>query len=84
MLFRSILADEPTGNLDSPSARSFCGILKQMNEEVGRTILMVSHDPVIAAYASTVHILKDGRFVDTFDTRHDPAFISERYLKTMK
>ena len=79
-----ILADEPTGNLDSPTARSFCGILKQMNEEAGCTILMVSHDPVIAAYATSVHILKDGRFVDTFDTRHDPALISERYLKTME
>ena len=79
-----ILADEPTGNLDSPAARSFCGILKQMNEEEGRTILVVSHDPVIAAYAASVHILKDGRFVDTFETRHDPAFISGRYLKTME
>lgn len=79
-----ILADEPTGNLDSPAARSFCGLLERMNREEGRTILMVSHDPVIAAFAASVHILKDGCFVDSFATRHDPAFISERYLKTME
>ena len=79
-----ILADEPTGNLDSPAARSFCAVLQRMNEEEGRTILMVSHDPVIAAYASSVHILKDGRFVDAFETQHDPARISDRYLKTME
>ena len=79
-----VLADEPTGNLDSPAGRAFCGLLRQMNEEEGCTILMVSHDPVVAATAKRVHLLKDGRFVDCFETGHDAARVASRYLETMK
>ena len=78
-----VLADEPTGNLDSPAGRAFCELLRTMNEAQGCTILMVSHDPVVAATARRAHLLKDGRFVDAFDTNHDPAFVSVRYLKAM-
>jgi len=79
-----VLADEPTGNLDSPAGRAFCELLRRMNEEEGCTILMVSHDPVVAAAAKRVHLLKDGRFVDCFETGHDAARVSARYLETMK
>jgi len=79
-----VLADEPTGNLDSPAGRAFCELLREMNDEVGCTILMVSHDPVVAAAAKRVHLLKDGRFVDTFETEHDAARVSDRYLETMR
>ena len=79
-----VLADEPTGNLDSPAGRAFCDLLRKMNEEEGCTILMVSHDPVVAATAQRVHLLKDGRFVDSFDTEHDAVRVSNRYLETMK
>jgi len=79
-----VLADEPTGNLDSPAGRAFCGLLRKMNEEDGCTILMVSHDPVVAAAAKRVHLMKDGRFVDCFNTRNDAALVSSRYLETMK
>ncbi len=79
-----VLADEPTGNLDSPAGRAFCELLRKMNEEDGCTILMVSHDPVVAAAAKRVHLLKDGRFVDCFDTGHDAALVSARYLQIMK
>jgi putative ABC transport system ATP-binding protein len=79
-----VLADEPTGNLDSPAGRAFCELLREMNDEVGCTILMVSHDPVVAAAAKRVHLLKDGRFVDTFETGHDAARVSDRYLETMR
>jgi len=78
-----VLADEPTGNLDSPAGRAFCELLRKMNEEEGCTILMVSHDPVVAAAAKRVHLLSDGRFVDCFDTNHDAARVSSRYLETM-
>ena len=78
-----VLADEPTGNLDSPAGRAFCELLRKMNEEDGCTILLVSHDPVVAAAAKRVHLLKDGRFVDCFDTNHDAALVSSRYLETM-
>jgi putative ABC transport system ATP-binding protein len=76
-----VLADEPTGNLDSPAGRAFCDVLRTMNAEQGCTILMVSHDPVVAATAQRVYLLKDGRFVDDFDTGHDPARVAERYLE---
>ena len=79
-----VLADEPTGNLDSPAGRAFCELLRKMNEEEGCTILMVSHDTVVAAAAKRVHLLKDGRFVDCFETNHDAALVAARYLETMK
>ena len=78
-----VLADEPTGNLDSPAGRAFCDLLRSMNAEQGCTILMVSHDPVVAATAKRVHLLKDGQFVGDFDTNHDAAFVSSRYLEAM-
>jgi putative ABC transport system ATP-binding protein len=59
-----ILADEPTGNLDSRAGDEIAGLLKQISEQWGRTILMVTHDPRIAAYADRIVFLKDGRIVD--------------------
>lgn len=79
-----VLADEPTGNLDSPTGRAFCDLLRQMNAEYGCTILLVSHDPVVAANARRVHLLKDGRFVEVFDTCQDASLVAERYLQTMR
>lgn len=79
-----VLADEPTGNLDSPAGRAFCNLLRTMNEEEGCTILMVSHDPVVAATAKRVHLLKDGHFVDCFETQHGASRVASRYLETMK
>ena len=79
-----VLADEPTGNLDSPAAHDFCELLKRINRETSCTILMVTHDPVVAASAQCVHLLRDGRFAGHFDTEDSPALVSERYLAAMK
>lgn len=79
-----MLADEPTGNLDFPAAHEFCAILKKLNQETGCAILIVTHDPVIAAYAGNIHILRDGRFMDSFATNGDSALVSSRYLAAMK
>jgi putative ABC transport system ATP-binding protein len=58
-----LLADEPTGNLDSDNSAAVLGVIKDLNERTGQTILMITHDPEAAAYASrTVHI-RDGRIV---------------------
>ena len=62
-----VLADEPTGNLDSRSADEIATLLRQIADEWKRTILMVTHDPRIAAYADRIIFLKDGTIVD--DTR---------------
>lgn len=56
-----ILADEPSGALDSANARVLMESLDQLNRQEGATILMVTHDAVTASYASRVIFLKDGR-----------------------
>jgi len=58
-----LLADEPTGNLDSKSSQEVMKIFKELNEE-GLTIIMVTHDPEIAKFAQKIKIIKDGVFVE--------------------
>ena len=55
-----ILADEPTGNLDSHSTQEILGILKELHGE-GRTVILITHDNEIAAQAKRVIKIKDGR-----------------------
>ncbi|MEK4627265.1 MAG: ABC transporter ATP-binding protein [Solibacillus sp.] len=57
-----ILADEPTGNLDSNSSREVLELLGKMNKENGATIMMVTHDPIAASYCDRVIFIKDGEF----------------------
>lgn len=78
-----ILADEPTGNLDSPAAAEFCATLTRLNRELGAAILLISHDPQVAAAADVVHILRDGQIRGAFETGHDPAAVSANYLERM-
>jgi putative ABC transport system ATP-binding protein len=59
-----VLADEPTGNLDSKSATEIATLLRQVASEWGRSVLMVTHDPRIAAYAQRLVLMKDGKIVD--------------------
>ena len=55
-----ILADEPTGNLDSTTARQIMNILKELNQENGITIILVTHEKEVAAYGSRLIQMKDG------------------------
>ena len=57
-----ILADEPTGNLDSNASREVLELLSTMNEEKQATIIMVTHDPIAASYCDRVLFIKDGEF----------------------
>lgn len=57
-----VLADEPTGNLDSKSAEDVMTLFTQLNKEKETTTLMVTHDPVCASYASRVIFIRDGQF----------------------
>ncbi|EGG43569.1 MULTISPECIES: ABC transporter ATP-binding protein [Streptomyces] len=59
-----IFGDEPTGNLDSRSGAEVLGFLRNSVREMGQTVVMVTHDPVAAAYADRVVFLADGRIVD--------------------
>ncbi|MFF3817980.1 ABC transporter ATP-binding protein [Streptomyces bluensis] len=60
---RVIFADEPTGALDTRSAREVLGLLRDAVRAHGRTVVMVTHDPVAASYADSVVFLADGRLV---------------------
>ncbi|MEG0260944.1 MAG: ABC transporter ATP-binding protein [Lysinibacillus sp.] len=57
-----ILADEPTGNLDSNSSRDVLELLSKVNKEKKTTIIMVTHDPIAASYCDRVLFIKDGEF----------------------
>lgn len=58
-----LLADEPTGNLDSENSANVLGILRDLNHTIGQTILMITHNPEAAAFADRVIEMKDGRVV---------------------
>ena len=58
-----ILADEPTGNLDAASAQEVLTILSRLNKEFGKTIVMVTHDPHAARFASRVRHLEKGELL---------------------
>lgn len=66
-----VLADEPTGSLDSANGQTLCRVLRDLCEESGRTIVVVTHEPAVAAWAKRVVILKDGRNLTEF---HNVAF----------
>jgi putative ABC transport system ATP-binding protein len=59
-----LLADEPTGNLDTENSKAVLGILRDLNERLGQTILMITHNPEAAAYGHhTVH-MRDGKIIE--------------------
>ncbi|MCL2541478.1 MAG: ABC transporter ATP-binding protein [Nocardioidaceae bacterium] len=62
-----VFADEPTGNLDSASGTEVLTFLRRSVDEFGRTVVMVTHDPVAAAYCDRVVMMRDGRVVDDLD-----------------
>ncbi|GLX04172.1 ABC transporter ATP-binding protein [Microbispora sp. NBRC 16548] len=59
-----VFGDEPTGALDTMTARDVLRLLREVVESLGQTVVMVTHDPVAASYADTVLFLADGRIVD--------------------
>lgn len=63
-----IVADEPTGNLDSKSSRSLIALLVKLNRELGKTIIMVTHDESFLPLATRIIRMRDGRIVED---RHD-------------
>ena len=69
-----LVADEPTGDLDKSSARAVMELLRSLNREMGKTIIMVTHDPGTARYASrTLHLDKGKLIRDETMTDHDIA-----------
>ncbi|MDQ3781355.1 MAG: ATP-binding cassette domain-containing protein, partial [Actinomycetota bacterium] len=74
-----IFADEPTGNLDSRTGAETLGFMRRAVDDMGQGIVMVTHDPVAAAYADEVLFLADGRIFDRMD-----APTAERVLDRLK
>lgn len=73
-----ILADEPTGNLDSKSGEIVVQALEDINENLGKTIVMVTHDPQVASRCKRIVFLKDGRILkDIEKTNGQEAFYQE-------
>jgi len=62
-----VFADEPTGNLDSRSGAEVLSFLRRSVRELGRTVIMVTHDPAAAAYADRVVLIADGRIAGQID-----------------
>jgi putative ABC transport system ATP-binding protein len=60
-----VFADEPTGNLDSRSSGEVLGLLRRAVDQFSQTVVMVTHDPLAAAYADSVAFLSDGRLVES-------------------
>ena len=74
-----IFADEPTGNLDSHAGTEVLTFMRRAVDEMGQTIVMVTHDPTAASYADRIVFLADGRIVDEM---HQPT--ADRVLERMK
>ena len=74
-----VFADEPTGNLDSRSGTEVLGFLRRAVDQLGQSVVMVTHDPAAAAHADAVVFLADGRVIDRMA---DPT--AERILDTIK
>jgi putative ABC transport system ATP-binding protein len=58
-----VLADEPTGNLDSKNSDAVLGMLRQSNKELGQTVLMITHNPAAASYGDRIIHMRDGEIV---------------------
>jgi putative ABC transport system ATP-binding protein len=78
-----VLADEPTGNLDSIHAEEIWKLLRQLAHDLGKTVLMVTHEPAAASYADLAYVLKDGRIVGTIDQLEagNAALVAARYTQ---
>jgi putative ABC transport system ATP-binding protein len=74
-----VFADEPTGNLDSRSGAEILGLVRRAVDDLGQTVVMVTHDPTAAAHADQVVFLADGRVVDAME-----APSAGRVLERMK
>ena len=62
-----LIADEPTGNLDSKNSKELMNVLQRLNKENGITVIVVTHDPLIASYSSRMLYIEDGKIKNTIN-----------------
>jgi ABC-type lipoprotein export system ATPase subunit len=72
-----LLADEPTGNLDTQTSNEILGVFDRLNREHGQTILLVTHEPDVAAHAARVVTVRDGRIASDESRRVGARSVSE-------
>lgn len=75
-----LIADEPTGALDSANSENLMALLQEINQSFGITILLVTHDPEAAKYSSRVILLKDGKIKEDM---HRYSLSNEEYLQAI-
>ena len=78
-----ILADEPTGNLDSKSGKIVIDALNRISTEYHKTIVMVTHDPQMASYCDRIILLKDGKILDEIEKNKSNGDFYSRILSKM-
>ena len=76
-----VCADEPTGNLDSRASDELLGFIRAAVDEIGQTVVMVTHDPTVAAYADQVVFLEDGRVIHEMTDPNAESIFD--YLKSL-
>ena len=79
-----LLADEPTGNLDSKNSAEIMEIISRLNREQGLTVLVVTHDPDVAAYTDRVVTFRDGAIISDVRKARTEAKSAKRALATAK
>ncbi|QDT81554.1 putative ABC transporter ATP-binding protein [Gimesia maris] len=83
-----LLADEPTGSLDSVTSQTICRLMKELRDDLGRTVIVVTHEPDVAMWADRVIVLRDGQKLTEFETKQFPdaqalaAFYQETVLSS--
>ncbi|HDR8072535.1 TPA: ABC transporter ATP-binding protein [Bacillus cereus] len=78
-----ILADEPTGNLDSKAASDVMGLLTKLNKEQHATTMLVTHDPLAASYCDRVVFIKDGTFYNEIYRGDNPSLFFQKIINVL-
>lgn len=78
-----ILADEPTGNLDSASALTIMDSLVKVNKKAKKALIIVTHDPLVASYCQKILFLKDGKIIDQINSPIDQKQKYKNIIDTM-